>query len=416
MVFGDNSHAVPLSVKLRYTNSMEYTDRTAEIIQEEEHRVDLVDPIEYSELLNRKADMVTSEEISGTNFKTIIDSMFDLAAGKGRDDRDTRQMVGLAAPQIGVSKRIVIIDMTASGANQEQNLVAIINPVLSNFSEETINGREGCWSCGDVCGNVPRAKSVTLSGLDTNGTRVEFTLDGFTARVAQHEVDHLDGIRFPDRIPFSELWRLHKVNPNEFEDYRSEWSRWHVLYNRADWERLRDGKSKEQIHPTIEYISIDKLDKAAQDINMDPLYVDKVRHEIGQQKLIFLAAMRDGTYIASVGLCIGEADEVEFRHHYPNFAVVYSLFVNESERGRGVASGLMDVLESEARRNKKAGIALGVVKGNQPARELYEKRGYEYLLVDGNETIKSHWDVTGDSGVEQHIIVDIVPMIKHLAT
>ena len=149
---------------------------------------------------------------------------------------------------------------------------------------------------------------------------------------------------------------------------------------------------------------------------MDPLYVDKVRHEIGQQKLIFLAAMRDGTYIASVGLCIGEADEVEFRHHYPNFAVVYSLFVNESERGRGVASGLMDVLESEARRNKKAGIALGVVKGNQPARELYEKRGYEYLLVDGNETIKSHWDVTGDSGVEQHIIVDIVPMIKHLAT
>lgn len=72
-----------------------------------------------------------------------------MATGRGKNGDDTRQMAGLAAPQIGESKRIITIDVTATGALQEQNIEAIINPELSSENGDLVDGREGCWSCGN---------------------------------------------------------------------------------------------------------------------------------------------------------------------------------------------------------------------------------------------------------------------------
>lgn len=205
---------------------------------------EMVDPLEYHGLLNSKLAAVEVDDILKQEVQDIINGMFDVANGKGHDSKDTRQVVGLAASQVGINARIILIDLSANGANQPQNLVAIINPELADLSDELVDGREGCWSCGNVCGNVERSKTVTLSGLDKYGNPVSYQLSDFVARVAQHETNHLDGIRFPDQIPKDQPRRLHYVLPEQFELYRTEWPTWQTLCERSYWEDFKHGKSK----------------------------------------------------------------------------------------------------------------------------------------------------------------------------
>lgn len=192
-------------------------------------------------ILNCVANKVKPEEINAAQIQGIIAYMLELAAGKGHDPKDSRQMVGLAAPQIGECARVVIIDMTADGSNKSQNLQVIINPKITYRSKETVAGREGCWSCGNICGIVDRAKAVALEGLDKHGNPIKYNLVDFVARIAQHEVDHLDGIRFPDRIPVEQPKRLHLVEAVEFEKYRKDWANWPILCPRERWEAMRAG-------------------------------------------------------------------------------------------------------------------------------------------------------------------------------
>ncbi|HMI08950.1 MAG TPA: peptide deformylase [Candidatus Saccharimonadales bacterium] len=201
--------------------------------------IDLVEPT--NQLLNQKANIVLVDDITLPDVQDTIRRMIQLSAGKGHDDEDTRQMVGLAAVQLGINKQIITIDLSADGSNKEQKLQAIINPKITSYSDEKVNGREGCWSCGDICGAVMRSKDVVLEGLDQTGKPITLHLMGFVARIAQHEVDHLHGIRFPDRIPLDQPGRLHLVKPSEFEEYRKNWRDWSVLCPREKWEEMRSG-------------------------------------------------------------------------------------------------------------------------------------------------------------------------------
>ena len=148
-------------------------------------------------------------------------------------------MVGLAAPQLGVSKRIVSIDVTATGAKQKQTLKVLINPKIVWRSKETVLGREGCWSCGNICGAVVRAQRVKVEALDITGKPILMMFSDFVARIVQHEVDHLDGIRFPDRITDDK--KLHWVEPVQFDQYRKEWATWKHLCPRSRWEAMKTG-------------------------------------------------------------------------------------------------------------------------------------------------------------------------------
>jgi len=165
---------------------------------------------------------------------------------------------------------------------------------------------------------------------------------------------------------------------------------------------------------SIEQIDSAELSVVADDMRMDPLYVKRVLRGIESEKLLFFAAKYNRKYIASVGLCIGEAEETEFREYYPEMAVVYSLFVDPDMRGMGVGNDLMDTVESAAQQNGKAGVAMGVVEDNAKARSIYEKRGYQYKQIKGARTIKSHWDITNSNGEPMHVVVDVMPMVKLL--
>ncbi|MGE5353662.1 MAG: peptide deformylase [Syntrophothermus sp.] len=98
----------------------------------------------------------------------------------------------IAAPQIGVSKRIVVIDY-------EDEYLELINPeILSSSGEET--GLEGCLSLPGFFGNVPRAEAVKVKYQDRNGKEIVIERQGNMARCLQHEIDHLDGILFIDKV------------------------------------------------------------------------------------------------------------------------------------------------------------------------------------------------------------------------
>jgi peptide deformylase len=129
--------------------------------------------------------------------KDIIDLVTDLvdtmAAGPGS--------VGVAAPQIGVTLRVCVVDVSASRNGRENNhgLLRMLNPLITNRSGSAIM-REGCMSVPDYTGDVERATEITVSFREPDGTEREITATGFEAVAIQHEMDHLDGVLFLDRI------------------------------------------------------------------------------------------------------------------------------------------------------------------------------------------------------------------------
>jgi peptide deformylase len=192
-----------------------------------------------SEILNRVANPVLLNEIGSMRIQEIINGMLQIAHGEqGNPARPT--MVGLAAPQVGVSERIVLIGVDAQGMGEEPTFHVFLNPEVTERSGELVRGREGCYSTGTICGIVPRHEQVTVRALNEAGETIEETLTGIGARIAQHEIDHLDGIRFPDRITDDN--DLLVVGPDQFGAFRTDWENWPYKAPRADWDALKAGQ------------------------------------------------------------------------------------------------------------------------------------------------------------------------------
>jgi len=109
--------------------------------------------------------------------------------------------VGIAAPQLGVNWRMVVVDCSlARHSCRNHGLLYMANPRILVSSEEKVLGREGCLSVPDWVGTVRRAKTVRVYYQDSDGVDCEIDASGFEARVIQHEIDHLDGVLFIDRV------------------------------------------------------------------------------------------------------------------------------------------------------------------------------------------------------------------------
>ncbi len=104
--------------------------------------------------------------------------------------------IGLAAPQVGKSVKVVVINLQKSGVP----LMALYNPKIVKKSFKKIEIEEGCLSIPDVFGLVKRPKKVTIEAQNQEGKKVQITDDGWIARVAQHEIDHINGVLIIDLI------------------------------------------------------------------------------------------------------------------------------------------------------------------------------------------------------------------------
>ncbi len=107
--------------------------------------------------------------------------------------------VGIAAPQVGHLQRIVIVDVSSKPKVKQHGRLLLINPEILEW-EGMVKGREGCMSVPDYTGNVIRARTIKLQAQDEQGEVQEYEMEGFEARAVQHEIDHLDGLLFLDRL------------------------------------------------------------------------------------------------------------------------------------------------------------------------------------------------------------------------
>jgi peptide deformylase len=124
--------------------------------------------------------------------------------------------VGLAAPQIGLSLRLAVIDVRPEGRPQR---LVLINPELIS-TEGDVKEEEGCLSIPGVYAKLKRFSKATVRALDENGEPWEMTGEGLLARAFQHEIDHLDGKLFVDRLPFEERLKVLDV----IKDVKTTWS------------------------------------------------------------------------------------------------------------------------------------------------------------------------------------------------
>lgn len=124
-------------------------------------------------------------------------------AGFIADLEETRRAgpaaVGIAAPQVGRHQRIVIVDCSGRPKVKNHGHLVLINPEIVHWEGFAV-GREGCLSVPDYTGNVIRATRIQLRAQDPQGAPLTFEMEGFEARAVQHELDHLDGLLFVDRV------------------------------------------------------------------------------------------------------------------------------------------------------------------------------------------------------------------------
>ncbi len=147
------------------------------------------------EVLRRKAREV---KIFDDNLRTLIDDMVETM-------RDAPG-VGLAAPQIGVLEQVVVIEFAEAKENEENEedeapppkLYVVVNPEIARMSSEKVMGVEGCLSVPGIVGDVERSTSIVVKGKNRNGQKIKLKLNGWVARIFQHEIDHLTGVLFTD--------------------------------------------------------------------------------------------------------------------------------------------------------------------------------------------------------------------------
>lgn len=136
--------------------------------------------------LRRKCDAI--ENIDGelvTLSQDMIETMFDAPGG------------GLAANQVGVSSRLIVVDVGIK--TEKKDPVTIVNPEITAMEDEIV-AEEGCLSIPELFAEVKRARLVELKGVDLDGKDIRIEAEGFLARALQHELDHLNGILFWDKL------------------------------------------------------------------------------------------------------------------------------------------------------------------------------------------------------------------------
>ena len=153
--------------------------------------------------LRKVAKRVDPAEIADPMFQQLLDDMFEtMYAAPG---------IGLAAPQINISKRIFTVDLQDD--DDAHGPLVVINPKFTSTQGE-IEATEGCLSVPGMVGEMTRFETVTCTGLDRTGKKIELQAEGWFARCLQHEMDHLDGILYIDKAK--------NVRPAETEEEVAE--------------------------------------------------------------------------------------------------------------------------------------------------------------------------------------------------
>jgi peptide deformylase len=163
-------------------------------------------------VLRQKARKVTD---FGPELQQLIDDMVEtMRVAPG---------VGLAAPQVDVLKRVIVLEYGDDDDEDEEaprKLYTLVNPEIARFSTETISGTEGCLSIPGLVGTVDRSESITIKGQTRYGQPVKIKASGWLARIFQHEIDHLEGVLFVDRA--ERIWKVEEGTEEQAESMSAD--------------------------------------------------------------------------------------------------------------------------------------------------------------------------------------------------
>lgn len=158
-------------------------------------------------VLRRKAHAVNKFD---KNLQTLIDDMVEtMREAPG---------VGLAAPQIGLSERLIVVEYYEKPEDEDneeapKKVWAVVNPEIIKASDEMLFGIEGCLSIPNMVGEVERHAAIQVKGLNKHGKPIKIKAQGWLARIFQHEIDHLNGVLFTDRA--TRVWQPQDVEPEQ---------------------------------------------------------------------------------------------------------------------------------------------------------------------------------------------------------
>ena len=146
-------------------------------------------------ILREVATEVSKEALQSEETQTFIDELIDTRAQANG--------AGIAANQVAVAKRIFVVEIRDNPRypyKPEYPLTVMVNPKVTFLTEDRYSSFEGCLSIPNLRGVVSRCPKIKVTGLDRHGAELDFNVNGITAATFQHELDHLDGILFPDKV------------------------------------------------------------------------------------------------------------------------------------------------------------------------------------------------------------------------
>jgi peptide deformylase len=162
-------------------------------------------------VLRARATPIDPNDIKSPRIQQLIDDMLETMK--------EYHGVGLAAPQVHVGLRLFVAGFAPRPGDEEEDedtrvpLMILINPEITPLTTDRVDDWEGCLSIPEIRGRVPRAREIEVKAYDRRGRRVSIHARGFTARVIQHETDHLDGVLFLDRMTsFETLTYIEEFN------------------------------------------------------------------------------------------------------------------------------------------------------------------------------------------------------------
>ena len=173
-------------------------------------------------VLRQPANAIDPAQIGHSDLQRLVDDMIDTMVDY--------EGIGLAAPQVFQSLRLIVLGVPDAEPEDEQAIpiTVLFNPEFTSMSEESASGWEGCLSIPEIRGVVPRSTSVAVRAFDREGEAIEFTAHDFFARVLQHEVDHLNGVLFLDRmegldtLTFLDEYQRYWIEESEEEEDEEE--------------------------------------------------------------------------------------------------------------------------------------------------------------------------------------------------
>ncbi|MCH9631897.1 MAG: Peptide deformylase [Chlamydiae bacterium] len=196
--------------------------------------------------LNQKSELVTLKEVKSQEIQTLISDMLRLSGCEADPEKYEKSgvLVGLAAPQVGIMKQIIIINTQSYEKIKKGSLPkfdVLINPCITWRSSKTEISREGCFSVPEKYLGCPkRSTEIKVQALDKNGNKISKKYSGSVASVVQHEVDHLAGIRFPQLLKSEK--DLHILeNETDISNYRKHWKNWDKHATAELWKQMKKG-------------------------------------------------------------------------------------------------------------------------------------------------------------------------------